>query len=70
MNAPVFVKIEKYKEVEETIRHIKSSIQEAKEMVHRISEMKSEEEQELHMWNEDLKQMEEKISTVEHAMLR
>jgi len=70
MRAPVFVKIDKYKEVEDTIRQIKAKIEEAKGIMNKISSMKTEEEQELHTWHEDIKQMEEKISTVEHSMTR
>ncbi|MBS3133113.1 hypothetical protein J4470_03205 [Candidatus Woesearchaeota archaeon] len=70
MKAPVFVKIEKYAEVEETLQQIKSKLEEAKGIMNKISGMKVEEEQELNTWKEDLKQIEEKVTTVEHSMSR
>jgi hypothetical protein len=70
MKAPVFVKIEKYREVEDTIQQIKAKLEEAKGIMDRISSMKAEEEQELHNWQEDINKMEEKIEMVEHSMSR
>lgn len=70
MQAPVFVKIDKYREVEDTLQQIKAKIEEAKDIIDKINGMKTEEEQELHTWREDIKQMEEKIATVEHSMQR
>ena len=70
MQAPVFVKIDKYREVEDTLQQIKAKIEEAKSIMDKIHGMKTEEEQELNTWREDIKQMEEKIATVEHSMIR
>ena len=70
MKAPIYVKIEKYGEIEDTLRQIKTKIQEAKDILNKISEMKAEEEQELRLWNEDIKAMEEKIDSVEHVIVR
>lgn len=70
MRAPVFVKIDKYREVEDTLSQIKAKIEEAKDIINRINGMKTEEEQELHEWQEDIKQMEEKIEAVQHSMSR
>ena len=70
MRAPVFVKIDKYREVEETIRQINEKLQEAKDIMNRISGMRAEEEQELNAWQEEVKRMEEKVEAVQHSMSR
>jgi len=70
MKAPVFVKIGKYKEVEEMITQIKTKVEDARAILNKLNQMKSEEEHELHDWSEDLKQIEEKISALEHSMTR
>lgn len=70
MQAPVFVKIDRYREVEDTLQQIKAKIEEAKGIMDKIHGMKTEEEQELNTWREDIKHMEDKIATVEHSMQR
>ncbi|MBI2664507.1 hypothetical protein HYX10_04160 [Candidatus Woesearchaeota archaeon] len=68
MTAPVFVKIDRYAEVENTLKEIKMKIEEAKSILGQLDEIKAKEEHELATWHEELSQMEDKISTVERSM--
>ena len=68
MRAPVFVKIEKYGEVEDTIKQIKAKLEEAKEVLEKLDSIRSEEEKEITTWEQDIKNMEEKLAAVEHSM--
>lgn len=70
MKAPVFVKIDRYREVEETIRQIKAKIEEAMETIRRIQEMKAEEEHEIAAWTEEIRKVNEKIEMTEEALTR
>ena len=68
MKAPVYVKVEKYKEVESTISQIKAKIEEAKGILNKRQEIKADEEHELQSWHDEVKQVEEKITAVENSM--
>ncbi len=70
MRAPVFVKVERYREVEETLAQIKAKIAEARDVLSKLSQIKTEEEHELRTWHDDVNQIEEKITTIEHSMAR
>ena len=63
--APIFVKVDEYKDVLETMQHIKAKVEEAKEALARINELKHEEDQELQMWDNDFIEIERKISELE-----
>ncbi len=70
MKAPVFVKIERYREVEETLTQIKAKIAEARDTLSKLSQIKAEEEHEMQTWNNDIDQIENKVTTIEHSMAR
>lgn len=70
MNAPVFVKIENYKQVEETISEIKSKIGEAQRILDKIQSLKTEEEKELAGWQAELRRIEDKIRATEQSLTR
>ena len=70
MKAPVFVKVERYREVEETLAQIKAKIAEARDTLSKLSQIKAEEEHEMQTWNDDINQIEDKITTIEHSMAR
>ncbi len=70
MNAPVFVKIENYKQVEETISEIKSKIGEAQRILDKIQNLKTEEEKELAGWQAELRRIEDKIRATEQSLTR
>ena len=70
MRAPVFVKVERFREVEETLAQIKAKIAEARDILGKIGQIKAEEDHELKTWNDDVNQIEEKITTIEQSMAR
>ncbi len=70
MKAPVFVKVERYREVEETLAQIKAKIAEARDTISKLSQIKAEEDHEMQTWNDDIAQIEGKIITIEHSMAR
>jgi len=70
MKAPIFVKIGRYKEVEDMVSQIKAKVEEARGILNKLGQFKAEEENELHAWQEDLRQIEEKIGTLEQSITR
>lgn len=70
MRTTVFVRINRYKEVESIINQIKTKMQEAKDIISKISQFKTEEENELSVWSDDIQKIEQQIEVVEKAMVR
>lgn len=66
--APIFVKVDDYKDVLETMQAIKARLYDAKEVLAKISELKSEEDQELQMWDNDFLEIERKLENLEKEL--
>ena len=64
-DAPVFVKIEDYKDILNTLEYIKGRIEEAKKVLADINELKSNEDSQLEMWNDVLEEIEQKIESID-----
>ncbi|MFH2027666.1 MAG: hypothetical protein ABIJ08_00870 [Nanoarchaeota archaeon] len=69
MEARVFVKIEEYKDVVDTIGMIKEKLDEAKDMLSNITEMKRKEDAELANWNSKIADVEQKIENIDNSLL-
>ena len=67
-SAPVFVRIEEYKDVLEVMNIIKNKIKDAKEVLAKINELKNDEDAELEMWKTSLDEVERKVSFVDKAL--
>ena len=61
MNAPVFVKIDRYKKVKDVVDRMRKKLDEAKSTLTRINELKAEEEKELAAWQAEFARIESKI---------
>ena len=70
MKTTVFVRINRYKEVENTINEIKAKMQEARDIISKINQFKVEEENELNVWSDDIQKIEDQIKLIEEAMVR
>ena len=67
--APIFVKVDDYKDVLETMSHIKARLSDAKETLAKITELKTEEDQELQMWDNDFLEIERKLDNLEKELV-
>ncbi len=65
---PVFVKIDEYKNVLDTMGLIKAKIQQAKETLAKINQLKNEEDAELELWHNSLEEVERKIEFVDRTL--
>ncbi len=65
---PVFVKIDEYKDVLDVMNMIKHKLEEAKETLGKINELKNEEDAELELWHTGLEEVERKVDFVDRAL--
>ena len=66
--APVFVKIDEYKDVLDVMNMIKNKLEDAKETLGKINELKNEEDAELELWHTGLEEVERKVEFVDKAL--
>jgi len=65
---PIFVKVEEYKEVRETLLVLKSKIEEAKKILKQIAEIKDKENIYLNDWMSKISETEKKIEKISSVM--
>ncbi len=65
---PVFVKIDEYDNVLELVKAIRKRIDEAKETLGRIHDLKNEEDHQLEMWQNSLAEVEKKVDFIDHSL--
>jgi len=68
VGAPVFVKIDEYKEILDVLDMVKSKMKEIKETLSSINTLRNEEDAELAAWNNTIKDIEEKIENIDKMM--
>ena len=69
-SAPIYVKIDEYQKVLDTIGIIKNKIQEAKMTLNRIEKLRYEENTEIDMWNSEIREVEGKLKHIDHLMFK
>ena len=67
--APVFVKIEDYKDILDILELIKNKLNEAKETLGNLNELKNEEDSELELWRSTLNDIERKVENIDRTLL-
>lgn len=65
---PVYVKIDEYKDVLDVMNMIRNKIEDAKETLAKINELKNEEDAELELWHTGLEEVERKIVFVDKTL--
>lgn len=68
MKSSVFVRIDRYRELYDVIRQIRAKLNDAKQVLGRIKDLKSQEDSELESWEKELATVEQKLSEVSGAM--
>lgn len=67
-SAPLFIKVENYKEVLELMRSIKKKVAESKSTLEKIYELKGEEDLKIEEWDDILKEIEKKVSFIDDGL--
>ncbi len=68
-NAPVFIKIDDYKDVIDILNLLKAKISEGKSFLDEITALKNEEDIELEQWTQELLDVERKMETLEKSLI-
>jgi hypothetical protein len=67
-SAQVFIKIEDYKKIISTVNLLKTKLEEAKEILKSISELKIQEYNQLSKWDSNLEEIEKRIKLVDQEL--
>jgi len=65
---PVFIKIDDYNQVLEMVKVVRKKIDDAKEALLKIHELKNEEDHQLEMWQATLAEVEKKVDFIDHSL--
>ena len=65
---PVFVKIEDYDQVLTIMKTIRKKLEESKDTLAKIHELKAEEDHQLEMWQNTLSEVEKKIDFIDQSL--
>ncbi|MFH1638557.1 MAG: hypothetical protein ABIB71_09085 [Candidatus Woesearchaeota archaeon] len=65
---PLFVKIEKYREVMSTVNELKKRLNEASAILTELNKIKEEEERELNSWHDDLELIKERLMSIDKTL--
>lgn len=65
---PVFVKVDEYDDVLNIIKLVRKKMEEAKETITKINDLKNEEDHQLEMWHNALEEIEKKIDFIDHSL--
>lgn len=65
---PIFVKIDAYEDIRDVLNLIKSKIGEARGIMDGIHQLRHEEEAELELWNNEIEDVEKKISYIDKSL--
>ena len=68
VGAPVFVKVEEYKEILDVLDMVKGKINEIRATLGGINELRIEEDSEVSMWNSTINDIEKKIEDIDKMM--
>ena len=66
---PVFVKMDEYNDILEVIELIRSKIDQAKDVLGKIDELRNEEDAELALWKANLEEVENNISSINSSLI-
>ncbi|MBW2964099.1 hypothetical protein KY363_01445 [Candidatus Woesearchaeota archaeon] len=67
--APLFVKVEEYKDVLDVLDLVKNKIKEAKMKIKEINDLKNQEDSELSIWANEITDIERKVEFIDQTML-
>jgi len=66
---PVFVKLDEYKDVTDIVNLAREKVQQAKAVLNRITQLKSQEDAEFEAWQSELSEIETKLEEIDKRLL-
>jgi uncharacterized protein Yka (UPF0111/DUF47 family) len=67
--APIFVKVDEYKDVLDILDLVKNKIREAKTTIGEINELKNQEDNEIALWSNEIADIERKVDFIDQTLL-
>lgn len=64
----LFVKVEKYREIQAKMNEIKAKISESERVLQKLSEVRSQEEHELREWQEDMSKLKDQLIAIDRTL--
>lgn len=68
MKSSVFVRIDRYREIYDMVTEIRSKLEDAKQVLKRITDIKSQEDTELKEWQNELMTADQKLTEITRAL--
>ena len=68
IGAPVFVKVNEYKEILDVLDMVKSKLEEVRNTLGSVNDLRNEEDSEISMWNATIDDIEKKIEDIDKMM--
>jgi len=65
---PVFVKVDDYNDLLTLVKAIRSKLEDAKQTLLKIHDLKNEEDHQLELWQNTLAEVEKKVDFVDHSL--
>ncbi|MDP7323134.1 MAG: hypothetical protein QF632_00055 [Candidatus Woesearchaeota archaeon] len=65
---PIFVKLEEYKDILDILAMIKTKTNDAKVLLHKINELKKEEESSLTLWQKELEEIDRTVDAIDKML--
>ena len=62
------MKVDEYKDILELVGTIKAKLEDAKETLNKINEMKNDEDSELDLWHTEIEEIEKKVEHVDKVL--
>lgn len=66
--APVFVKIDEYRDILDVVNVIKTKIAEAKHVLKRVNELKADEDNEVELWMSNMSDVEKRMEMIDRTL--
>ena len=67
-NTPIFVKLDEYEDIVNIMNIVQRHISQAKNLLNKVAELKSQEDIELEKWYADISEVENKIKWIDSAL--
>lgn len=65
---PVFVRVDEYDNVLNVVRMVRKKLDEAKETLLKINDLKNEEDHQIELWQNSLGEIEKKVDFISHSL--
>lgn len=66
-NVPIYVKVDKYKELTEVLKTINNKLQQVDKTIAKINELKAQEDNQIQQWNDNLADIRSRLEKINNA---